>query len=267
MDKKDVHVLSYNIWDLPLVTPGYSRKRINNIAHFLKELSADIICVQEAWNPRHNQKIVGILKLYCDTIAIKSRFFTRLFGFSNKFGGLLTLSKYPIISEKYISFSKTGWFWTEWFGNKGFLETIVRTPEGEIRVINTHLHQPTAAIRLHQLKELFAYIGKDQSRTTILAGDFNENNIYNQDFFIDLLKQHSFLHPEITDATSFHTYRLENILTQTWINKLKVSGHLDYFFVSIFGTLKIDIKEYLPIYLPKTLSDHDPISLRLTVNT
>jgi endonuclease/exonuclease/phosphatase family metal-dependent hydrolase len=263
----DLHIVSYNIWDLPFVTPGQAKKRIDNVAFFLKDFSADIICLQEAWNPRHNRRIFEILKSYVHAMVLKSSFLAEFFRFSNKFGGLLTLSKFPIISKKYIPFSKSGWFWTEWIGNKGFLETIIKLPTKEIRVINTHLNQPIAGIRRHQLKELFAYVQKDQTRLTILAGDFNENNIYNQQFFIDLLKENDFIHPVISGDTTFYSYRLENKFTQTWINKLKKSGHLDYIFVGMSGALTLNINEYKPVFLSEPLSDHDLVSLKISFNT
>lgn len=52
MKQIEVKVMSYNIWRVRLLTPGDSYKRMQKIVVFLKELSADIICLQEVWSLR-----------------------------------------------------------------------------------------------------------------------------------------------------------------------------------------------------------------------
>jgi endonuclease/exonuclease/phosphatase family metal-dependent hydrolase len=232
MKQDDLTILSYNIWNLPFFTPRGSFKRMHKIANFLQDVSTDIICLQEVWSLKTKSLFSSVLQ---DTYHIYSnssmtRLHRKWLDFSSQQGGLLTLSKFPIISEKFVRFGISGRFWTEWIGDKGFLETFVKTPWGILRVINTHLHQPLASIRFQQIKKLFSYISQDQETPTVLAGDFNQDQIINDKLFTSIADHTNFIHPGALSSVSKHTYRLENPLTQTWINRLKESGHLDYIF-------------------------------------
>ncbi len=266
MKQIEVKVMSYNIWNLPLLTPGDSYKRMQKIVVFLKELSADIICLQEVWSLRTRKLFTETLENVYTTKSndVVLKIYRKWLDFSNQHGGLLTLSKFPIISEKFIRFGVAGRFWTEWMGDKGFLETILKTPWGLLRVINTHLHQPLPSIRYQQLKKIFSYLDEDQKTPTIVAGDFNQDALLKDPSFIEILNNTNFSHPDILSDITYDTYRLDNHLTQTWLNKLKQSGHLDYIFIKSQEKLGLRINNYSPLYLPEPLSDHDPIVLTLS---
>ncbi|QQS60073.1 endonuclease/exonuclease/phosphatase family protein [Candidatus Falkowbacteria bacterium] len=265
MKQDDLTILSYNIWNLPFFTPRGSFKRMKNIANFLKNVSTDIICLQEVWSLKTKSLFSNVLQdtyhIYSD--GSKTRLHRKWLDFSSRQGGLLTLSKFPIISEKFVRFGISGRFWTEWMGDKGFLETFVKTPWGILRVINTHLHQPLASIRFEQIKKLFSYVSQDQETPTVLAGDFNQDQIMTDESFTSVITNTNFIHPGIFSAESKHTYRLDNPLTQTWINRLKESGHLDYIFTRFLEKFNLQVDQYTPVHLPNPLSDHDPVFLKL----
>ena len=265
MKQIDLKVMSYNIWNLPLLTPGDSFKRMQKIVGFLQEVSADIVCLQEVWSLRTRKLFSKTLKNVYTTKSndVVHKMYRKWLDFSSQHGGLLTLSKFPIMSEKFIRFGVSGRFWTEWMGDKGFLETILKTPWGVLRVINTHLHQPLPSIRFQQLKKIFSYLEEDQETPTILAGDFNQDALHKDSVFIEILNNTNFSHPDIRTDIPYHTYRLDNHLTQTWLNKLKQSGHLDYIFIKGHEKLGLHIQNYSPLYLSEPLSDHDPIVLSL----
>lgn len=266
MKQIDLEVMSYNIWNLPLLTPRGSFKRMQKIAFFLKEVSTDIICLQEVWSLRTRKLLTETLENVYTTKSnnVIHRMYRKWLDFSSQHGGLFTLSKFPIISEKFIRFGVAGPFWTEWIGDKGFLETILNTPWGVLRVINTHLHQPLPSIRYQQLKNIFSYLEADQETPTIVAGDFNQDALLKDASFIEILKNTNFSYPDILTNIAYDTYRLDNHLTQTWLNKLKQSGHLDYIFIKGQEKLGLRINNYSPLYLAEPLSDHDPIVLTLS---
>jgi endonuclease/exonuclease/phosphatase family metal-dependent hydrolase len=266
MKQTEMNIISYNIWNLPFLTPRGSFKRMKNIATYLQTVSADIICLQEVWSLRTKHLFSNVFQGVYSSYPSRSipTLYKRWLDFSSQQGGLLTLSKFPIISEKFIRFGISGWFWTEWAGDKGFLETFLKTPWGVLRVINTHLHQPLASVRFHQIKKMFSYLAKDQETPTILAGDFNQDQLANDEVFMSLLSNTKFVHPGILTDAPLHTYRLNNPLTQTWLNRLKESGHLDYIFIRFLEKLGLNVKNYTPIHLPTPLSDHDPVVLTLS---
>jgi len=266
MKQNDLSVISYNIWNLPFLTPRGSFKRMKKIATYLQSVSSDIICLQEVWSLQTRRLFSNYLQ---DTYTSFSKgsistLFRKLLDFSSQNGGLLTLSKFPIISEKFVRYGVSGRFWTEWMGDKGFLETFLKTPWGVLRVINTHLHQPLASIRFKQIKKLFSYLDQDQETPTILAGDFNQDQIMSAELFTGILANTKFVHPGILTDAPQHTYRLNNPLTQTWLNRLKESGHLDYIFIKFIERLGLQVKHYTPVHLPTPLSDHDPVILTLS---
>lgn len=268
MKKTDLSIISYNIWNLPFLTPRGSFDRMKKIAAYLKVVSADVICLQEAWSLRTKKLLLNVLGDIHNTQTNSSiqKLYQKWLDFSNHQGGLLTLSKFPIISEKFIRFGISGKFWTEWMGNKGFLETFLKTPWGVLRVINTHLHQPRMSVRFQQIKKMFAYLEQDQETPTILAGDFNQDVLLEDIDFLKVLNNTNFIHPGILKDAPRHTYRLNNLLTQTWLNRLKESGHLDYIFIRFLEKFGLQVREYTPIHLAEPLSDHDPVILKLSSN-
>ena len=264
MNTSELHIISYNIWDLPFFSRKTRLSRIKEIAHFLKNSQADIICLQEAWNLDSQRLIKEILgpKYFSweDRVATSKH---TLWGFSRAQGGLMILSLFPILSMRFTPFSVFHWSWTEWFGNKGILDFYFKTPRGKLRVVNTHLYQPGFFVRLKQFKKLITYLSGDRETPAIIAGDFNEDKLLEKNHFVKLLESEHYLHPSLSSDAPLYTYRIENPHTQTWINKIFTSFHLDYFFIKGIDKLGLEVNSYAPIHLEPTLSDHDPIILSL----
>lgn len=124
MKQDELSIISYNIWNLPFLTPGGSFKRMQKIGAYLKEVSADIICLQEVWSLKTRRLFSNFLQDAYSSYSNGSipRLHRKWLDFSSQQGGLLTFSKFPIISEKFIRFGVSGRFWTEWVGDKGFLK-------------------------------------------------------------------------------------------------------------------------------------------------
>ena len=264
MLNNQLKIISFNIWDLPFFTRNIRVSRIKQISHFLKSSQADIICLQEAWNLDSQRLIKEILgpKYFSweDRVATSKH---KLWGFSRAQGGLMILSLFPILSMRFTPFSVFHWSWTEWFGNKGILDFHLKTPWGKLRVVNTHLYQPGLFVRLKQFKKLITYLSGDRETPAIIAGDFNEDKLLEKNHFVKLLESEHYLHPSLSSDAPLYTYRIENPHTQTWINKILTSFHLDYFFIKGIDKLGLEVNSYAPIHLEPTLSDHDPIILSL----
>jgi endonuclease/exonuclease/phosphatase family metal-dependent hydrolase len=194
--------------------------------------------------------------------------------FANTQGGLFTLSKFPIVREKFSPFSRLNHSITEMLGNKGILESIVTTPQGEMRILNTHLHAAEGFwgswlalgswVRFKQFKKILDYAGEDTGIPTILAGDFNEHAIIKQEELVRLLENTGLVQP-LAEQPIAATFRRENIFVDTWSNRPDISQCLDYILVRSFDRFNLVAHSYNPVYLKPELSDHDPIILVLTL--
>lgn len=181
-DPFDLSILSLNAWGLPINLRKYRQaERFDKIPDALNKADTDIICLQECFSESLrnnifnnisnaytyasdyscNRRSAGILRMDC-------------------YGGLMTLSKYPIVEEAYYPFPELdGFNIIEKIGAKGFLLSRIDIGSQEIYVINTHLysgHAVTAeSIREKQVDyiwEMLVQLGI-QKENIVLAGDLN----------------------------------------------------------------------------------------------
>lgn len=181
-DQVELTILSLNTWGLPVKLPKYHQnKRFKKIPHALNKANTDIICLQECFSQSLRKNIlnnisnsysyfsdyncnrgsVGILKMDC-------------------YGGLMTLSKHPIIEESYYPFPELeGTNLIEKIGNKGFLISLIDVGFKQIYVINTHLysgHSDEAEImREQQINYMWQMLDDMEilHQDLVLAGDLN----------------------------------------------------------------------------------------------
>ncbi len=263
---KELKIVTFNIWDLPLWFVKDRRNRIESVARYLAGSGADIVCVQESWDVYTRPMIYKIMQSAgYSHVSVNESWY--IFGNS----GLLTFSKFPIKSKNFTSFSRLSAQLTEFFAWRGILETIVETPSGLVRVLNIHLHMPAwffdRRIRLLQLRNAFKAIDWKNEMPTVFAGDFNEHELLEQKDFSNLFTDHKFTYPPL-EGDFQPTYRAENpFVSCTWINRRSDSKCFDYIFVSGMEKIGLKVKNYSPVYLNPTLSDHDPVVLTLTANT
>jgi endonuclease/exonuclease/phosphatase family metal-dependent hydrolase len=90
--------------------------------------------------------------------------------------GLVTLSKYPIISHEFVTFNTVTPYTPEILSDRGFLACVIQLPEGDVCFINVHLqscdhadYDPTVKT---QLREVFQY-ARSLSIPYVIGGDFN----------------------------------------------------------------------------------------------
>lgn len=262
-------ILSFNIWDLPLFFVKDREKRIQGLVRYLKDKDPDIICLQESFDIEHRQFLNAALRsrgYYTpnDFDHTRRLLFFKLFDMT---GGLAIFSKFPIRESRFVPYSRfLASAFGEFFARKGFLETVLDTPLGNVRVVNTHLHEETPwpwseEIRLRQLRRLFAELNRPML-PTILTGDLNEHAIRAQKSFVDLFKSHEYAHPLLHDDAHM-TYRPENEYVDFWLNRTKLPKRYDYILVHGIESMDLKVTEYAPEHLTPPLSDHDPVFLTL----
>lgn len=263
-----LRVLSFNIWDLPLWHVKRRTERIERIAAHLASLNLDVVCLQEAFDTSHREFLRRALgKEYRMTDGGKPRgiFFTKL----DTTGGLVTFSRFPIREYAFVPFNRlTNVGVPEFFARKGFLDAVVETPAGPIRVVNTHLHSPSflfgdSRIRRRQLRTILRAVDAQSGELpALIAGDLNENNLDMRGVFGRLISQFRFLHP--TRGALRPTYRPENhYVEESWINRVPSPLRLDYFLSRGAEQYGLRVARYEPLYLRPPLSDHDPVLLVL----
>jgi len=179
----ELNILSYNTWGLPIELKGHDHnRRFTQMGDSLLNSKSDILALQEVFHPQLRTKILDVLTkeyyilsdYYCNKEILP---YVQM----DCFGGLMTLSKYPIISEqfyKYPIFDDCTII--EKIGAKGFLLSHIAFGNKVVNVINTHLyagdHAKAEKMRLEQIKFMFEVLNELPDffkNQTLLIGDFN----------------------------------------------------------------------------------------------
>lgn len=178
-----LNLLTFNVWGLPVWLPRIDKvKRYNLIPDSILNINADVVCLQEAFDPKIRLRLLekmtkaGYLfigKYDCNTT-------TFLFVVKDCFGGLMTFSKYPILWERFYPHQiQLKMKQDEKKGRKGFLVSNIQTPYGEILVVNIHLYSGREdldeEIRLNQVKYLEKILDSlaVNKKQIIIQGDLN----------------------------------------------------------------------------------------------
>ncbi len=179
----ELNILSYNTWGLPIELSGHDHQiRFTTMADSILKLQPDIVGLQETFHPDLRSHLLNTLPrtffTYSDYHCNKE-----IVPFIEKdcFGGLMTLSVYPIIWEQFYPYpiaEETTII--EKIGSKGFLLSRIKYGNRIIQVINTHLYagdnKKAERMRLNQIRfmqETVKSIADYSTYETILMGDFN----------------------------------------------------------------------------------------------
>lgn len=263
-------IVSFNIWDLPYWFVKNRHQRILRIADYLRGLDAEIVCLQESFDVQHRHLLyerLGVERYYTSGGFEATRKVP--FAVFDTTGGLVIFSKFPIIQQQFIPFSHFTPSVVERIGRKGVLEATIETPYGPMQVFNIHLHVGSHffahKIRVKQLNSVLERMAIQPHVSSILAGDFNENALMEQNKFVTMLQSKGLRHSLYFEKYEFMpSYRIKNPLVNTWINREKYSRRLDYILVNMAKDFYLKVMQYEPIYLNPPLSDHDPIFLSLS---
>ena len=171
--------LTWNVWDTPYFGSRDNEERMKRLVDYLYRTEPHVVLLQESFNPERRKKFLETLGSYDSGYKAPANVHEerKLLGFIPFFdatGGLVTLSRYPIRSSVFYPFETHGKSWDERFCGKGYTQTFVNTPEGQILVVNTHLsNRPTdTQTRLAQLEELLDDL-ENVDVPVVLGGDFN----------------------------------------------------------------------------------------------
>ncbi len=158
--------------------PGLHRRhRRQLLLRLLPGLGPDLILIQEAFIPRFKTRLAAALGGYETDGYLGS---TRRVGpfRMDASGGLLTFSRWPIASSRFVTFSRIPRSHVdERIGRKGCLWTEIDTPAGRMLVGNTHLYSGmgvfNARARAAQARDLEVFSSSLRALPTVIAGDFN----------------------------------------------------------------------------------------------
>jgi len=184
--------LSYNLYCLPWIASAFAPASCPLSAErstaFLKHVpSYDVIALQEVWDPRYKsiERYARLNNLHVVGSSAPSTMkylSLRIFG-----GGLMIMSKYPIVDTQEITFDKGSH--SDKFVTKGVLYAKIKVDSSYIHVFNTHLQasygyefdfssNPYSNIRKKQLKKFAEFVQRVTAKDSypiLLAGDFNVN--------------------------------------------------------------------------------------------
>ncbi|MDO8516139.1 MAG: endonuclease/exonuclease/phosphatase family protein [bacterium] len=263
-------VVSFNIWDLPLFFVRNRKERIAALPAYLKSLDADIICLQESFDPQHRVFLKNAMgsdyHMAGGDGGGRRRFLMKNF---DDTGGLVIFSKYPVIKNEFTPHNRLVHFALgEFLGRKGCLTATVRTPVGDMEIINTHLHEETPfrvdrAVRRHQLAGILRHVN-DTQLPAVLVGDFNQDALNHQEDFAELFETTGFSHPLNPHSDHKPSFRPENPYVERWKNRTRGPKRFDYMLVRNLKHAGLSATYYEPQILPIPLSNHDPLLLTLS---
>lgn len=163
----DIALLTYNIWGLPSWLTRASSGRYARISRELSDREPEIVLLQEAWLSSA-RKALPQLGAWSVARGPRCTWFGRP-------SGLVTLSKYPIISGTFHPFEARAW--PDSIVRKGALKVTIDLAQGRrLNIWNVHLQAGAREdVRVRQIEQLGTWIHEsdDGQIVDLIAGDFN----------------------------------------------------------------------------------------------
>jgi len=163
-----ISVLVYN------THAGTDAKRVSNlerVAQIIKNERADIVLLQEVDSATRRSGGVDQVARLRELTGYHGVFGKAIDYDGGKYG-IAILSRWPIASDTLIHLAVAEH--DAKYEERGALVAAISTPEGDLRVIDTHLEAYNNSYRLEQARALAAIAAAQRdSGITILGGDFN----------------------------------------------------------------------------------------------
>ena len=172
-----LRVATLNVWALPFGLARHTAPRMASIGAALPALDSDVVALQEVWTEEARAVLVeagrqaGLVHRWHNQGSVGG-------------SGLLVLSRLPVVEARFDPFGLRGlpervWHADYWSG-KGFALLGLRTPEGPLALVDTHLHAQYAeqvggeydTHRMGQVVQLALALTGVQV-PLVAAGDFN----------------------------------------------------------------------------------------------
>lgn len=162
-----LRLVTYNVWGLPAWINRVKPTRYARIARELEARTPEFILLQEVWSERAREAVPTEAGWSVASSRDRSLFLRR--------GGLVSMSRYPIVDAEFHAFRAGAW--PDSLVRKGALRMTVELDNTlRLNVWNVHLQAGRASrIRSRQIVELTSWVqqaGNGQV-ADIIAGDFN----------------------------------------------------------------------------------------------
>lgn len=273
IDTFECTLMTYNLWGLPVWVPRSDQKnRFKRLSEVLVTRDENILCLQETFNKNLRKQLIPSLtkEFYAFSDYSISK---RIYGLVpiDRKGGLMTLSKYPILEEKFFEYpvNKKMRF-EERFARKGFIWSKIKSPGGIIHVLNTHLYangnsasEAQRLLQIQYLKKVVDSIPGFYDVPVVLLGDINICHPYvsqkyphrQASYVYDyLLTEMGFIDsmPEICDDDcTIHFHKNKYVPVNNDLQKL------DYCFLRVPENYDYEILHQAPIFDgAEAMSDH-----------
>lgn len=164
-----LRIATLNVWAMPPPLAEHVSWRMRRIGEELARLAPDVVAFQEAWMTPARRRLVRV---------------AREAGLEHVWtnpdepggGGMVVASRHPIEATRFRQFALP-WAATRvknlnYYAGRGFVDVRIQTPEGPVRLVNTHLHSQAHRYRVAQIVELAAHIHQAEE-PVVAVGDFN----------------------------------------------------------------------------------------------
>jgi len=164
-----LRVATLNVWAMPPPLAQHVGWRMRRIGDELARLDLDVVAFQEAWmSPARRRLVREAREAGFEHIWTNPR--------EPGGGGMVVASRHPIEDTRFTQFAlpvaATRVKDLNYFAGRGFVDVRIHTPEGPLRLVNTHLHSQSRRFRIAQLVELTGRV--EQAEEPLVAvGDFN----------------------------------------------------------------------------------------------
>ncbi|MCB9327636.1 MAG: endonuclease/exonuclease/phosphatase family protein [Lewinellaceae bacterium] len=276
-----ITLLSLNTWGLP-IPHNDDDERFENIRNIIKDSLYSIVCLQETFNSKLRHILLessfDFYNIYSDHTKNRSCFMGLIK--MDEYGGLFTLSKFPILDEQFFQFpiAKNSSL-VEKVAHKGLLISTLIIGEIVINVVNTHLYaeenQTAGEIRNSQLNYLIDRVALYQSThpyPTLLIGDLNINGIRTPDDTDNSYKEINLnilsgcTNLEISEPMKTS----HNHPSNSYYNKHEPQQRLDYTLMFNYNTSDIKtnilMDQQIITFDGSKVSDHSGLLTQLTFN-
>ncbi|XP_037814723.1 putative neutral sphingomyelinase [Lucilia sericata] len=267
----ELSILTLNVWGIPFV----SADRAERMQHIGKELGSgkyDIVSLQEVWTEKDSATLQELTKA---VLPYAHYFYSGVIG-----AGLLVLSKYPIVTSLFHSWTVNGYCHriqhADWFGGKGVGMCRIRVGDLYVHVYNAHLHaeyniknDDYLTHRVIQAFDTAQFIEATRwdAAVQVLAGDLNTKPT---DICYKVLLYTSQMKDSCNSDTISTNESKQNSYTSKKVLARNPKGfRIDHIFLRSADKIKTSILEYklpLPDRVPGkkfSYSDHEGVQVRL----
>lgn len=231
-DDNTLKILTYNVYDLPIVFSNYKIKdRLKEIPNQIK--GYDVVMFQEVFSSNREPLLNTLSSEYPYQTYIPKRNVSKFLNFYDS--GIVILSRYPI--EKMADQIYTDCTGKDCHAEKGLVYAKIIKGKKAYHVFNTHTGayetDEARQVRIKQIHQLKAFIDKQKipsNEAVLIGGDFNVNKlIHSNTDYKNLLE---ILNTSAPTTTGYHAATYAPSVNKWAKDGGDVDEYLDYVFWS-----------------------------------